>query len=252
MLTVKDLHKSYQVGKTTYEVLKGVSLQVEKGEFVAVMGPSGSGKTTLLNCIAAIDSVTSGHIFVSGQDITAIRERDLADFRRENLGFIFQDFNLLDTLTIGENISMAQIISGASPKVIDRRVADIAGKLGISGILGKFPYEVSGGQKQRCACARALINEPRLILADEPTGALDSKSSRLLLETMAAINQKLDATILMVTHDPFCASFCGRILVLKDGKIFTETRKGRKTRREFFIEILDILTLLGGDTGNVV
>lgn len=138
------------------------------------MGASGSGKTTLLNCIAAIDSVTSGHIFVSGQDITAIRERDLADFRRENLGFIFQDFNLLDTLTIGENISMAQIISGASPKVIDRRVADIAGKLGISGILGKFPYEVSGGQKQRCACARALINEPRLILADEPTGALDS------------------------------------------------------------------------------
>ena len=147
---------------------------------------------------------------------------------------------------------MAQIISGASPKVIDRRVADIAGKLGISGILGKFPYEVSGGQKQRCACARALINEPRLILADEPTGALDSKSSRLLLETIAAINQKLDATILMVTHDPFCASFCGRILVLKDGKIFTETRKGGKTRREFFIEILDILTLLGGDTGNVV
>lgn len=166
--------------------MDGISLHVDQGEFVAVMGASGSGKTTLLNCIAAIDSVTSGHIFVSGQDITAIRERDLTDFRRENLGFIFQDFNLLDTLTIGENISMAQIISGASPKVIDRRVADIAGKLGISDILGKFPYEVSGGQKQRCACARALINEP--------TGALDSKSSRLLLKTMASINRKLDAT----------------------------------------------------------
>ena len=154
-----------------------------------------------------IDSVTSGHIFVSGKDITAVRERDLADFRRENLGFIFQDFHLLDTLTIGENISMAQIISGTPPKVIDRRVRDIAGKLGISGILEKFPCEVSGGQKQRCACARALINEPKLILADEPTGALDSRSSRLLLETMASINEKLGATILMVTHDPFCASF---------------------------------------------
>ena len=243
-LRLEHVKKYYGNHGNITKAVDGISLHVDQGEFVAVMGASGSGKSTLLNCIAAIDSVTSGHIFVSGQDITAIRERDLADFRRENLGFIFQDFNLLDTLTIGENISMAQIISGASPKVIDRRVADIAGKLGISGILGKFPYEVSGGQKQRCACARALINEP--------TGALDSKSSRLLLETMAAINQKLDATILMVTHDPFCASFCGRILVLKDGKIFTETRKGGKTRREFFIEILDILTLLGGDTGNVV
>ena len=252
ILKVQNLSKTYGTGESAVHALRDVSFTVTKGEFAAIVGESGSGKSTLLNCIAAIDSVTSGHIFVSGQDITAIRERDLADFRRENLGFIFQDFNLLDTLTIGENISMAQIISGASPKVIDRRVADIAGKLGISGILGKFPYEVSGGQKQRCACARALINEPRLILADEPTGALDSKSSRLLLETMAAINQKLDATILMVTHDPFCASFCGRIIVLKDGKIFTETRKGGKTRREFFIEILDILTLLGGDTGNVV
>ena len=239
-LRLEHVKKYYGNHGNITKAVDGISLHVDQGEFVAVMGASGSGKSTLLNCIAAIDSVTSG------------RERDLADFRRENLGFIFQDFNLLDTLTIGENISMAQIISGASPKVIDRRVADIAGKLGISGILGKFPYEVSGGQKQRCACARALINEPRLILTDEPTGALDSKSSRLLLETMAAINQKLDATILMVTHDPFCASFCGRILVLKDGKIFTETRKGRKTRREFFIEILDILTLLGGDTGNVV
>ena len=216
------------------------------------MGASGSGKTTLLNCIAAIDSVTSGHIFVGGQDITAVRERNLADFRRENLGFIFQDFNLLDTLTIGENISMAQIISGASPEVIDRRVSDIAGRLGISDILEKFPCEVSGGQKQRCACARALINEPKLILADEPTGALDSRSSRLLLETMSSINEKLEATILMVTHDPFCASFCGRILILKDGKIFTESRKGTKTRKGFFTEILDILTLLGGDTGNVI
>ena len=251
-LRLEHVKKYYGNHGNITKAVDGISLHVDQGEFVAVMGASGSGKTTLLNCIAAIDSVTSGHIFVGGQDITAVRERDLADFRRENLGFIFQDFSLLDTLTIGENISMAQIVSGASPKDIGRRVTDIAGKLGISDILGKFPYEVSGGQKQRCACARALINKPRLILADEPTGALDSKSSRLLLETMASINQQLDATILMVTHDPFCASFCGRILVMKDGKIFTETHKGGKTRREFFIEILDILTLLGGDTGNVV
>ncbi len=154
-LRLEHVKKYYGNHGNITKAVDGISLHVDQGEFVAVMGASGSGKTTLLNCIAAIDSVTSGHIFVSGQDITAIRERDLADFRRENLGFIFQDFNLLDTLTIGENISMAQIISGASPKVIDRRVADISGKLGISGILGKFPYEVSGGQKQRCACARA-------------------------------------------------------------------------------------------------
>ena len=251
-LRLEHVKKYYGNHGNITKAVDGISLHVDKGEFVAVMGASGSGKTTLLNCIAAIDSVTSGHIFVGGQDITAVRERNLADFRRENLGFIFQDFHLLDTLTIGENISMAQIISGASPEVIDRRVSDIAGRLGISDILEKFPCEVSGGQKQRCACARALINEPKLILADEPTGALDSRSSRLLLETMSSINEKLEATILMVTHDPFCASFCGRILILKDGKIFTESRKGTKTRKEFFTEILDILTLLGGDTGNVI
>lgn len=251
-LRLEHVKKYYGNHGNITKAVNGISLHVDKGEFVAVMGASGSGKTTLLNCIAAIDSVTSGHIFVGGQDITAVREQNLADFRRENLGFIFQDFNLLDTLTIEENISMAQIISGASPEVIDRRVSDIAGRLGISDILEKFPCEVSGGQKQRCACARALINEPKLILADEPTGALDSRSSRLLLETMSSINEKLEATILMVTHDPFCASFCGRILILKDGKIFTESRKGTKTRKEFFTEILDILTLLGGDTGNVI
>lgn len=176
-LRLEHVKKYYGNHGNITKAVDGISLHVDKGEFVAVMGASGSGKTTLLNCIAAIDSVTSGHIFVGGQDITAVRERNLADFRRENLGFIFQDFNLLDTLTIGEDISMAQIISGASPEVIDRRVSDIAGRLGISDILEKFPCEVSGGQKQRCACARALINEPKLILADEPTGALDSSTS---------------------------------------------------------------------------
>ncbi len=252
ILTLEQVKKYY--GSSSSNITKavdGISMYVDKGEFAAIMGASGSGKTTLLNCISTIDTVTSGHIFIQNQDITSIKNKDFAAFRRENLGFIFQDFNLLDTLTIEENISLSLIINRKSPALIQKRVKNIAQKLGISDILSKFPYEVSGGQKQRCACARALINEPALILADEPTGALDSKSSRLLLETMSDINHKLDATILMVTHDPFSASFCERILFLKDGKIFNEIFKGEKSRKDFFNEILDILTLLGGEVGNV-
>ena len=247
ILSLDQVRKYY--GANTNHITKavdGISMSVDKGEFTAIMGASGSGKTTLLNCISTIDTVTSGHIFVNNQDITTIKEKDFADFRRENLGFIFQDFNLLDTLTIEENISLSLIINKKNPSVIQNKVQQISAKLGISDILSKFPYEVSGGQKQRCACARALINSPKLILADEPTGALDSKASRMLLETMSDINTQLQATILMVTHDPFCASFCERILFLKDGRIFDEIFKGEKTRKEFFNEILDILTLLGG------
>lgn len=234
ILTLEQVKKYY--GSSSSNITKavdGISMYVDKGEFAAIMGASGSGKTTLLNCISTIDTVTSGHIFIQNQDITSIKNKDFADFRRENLGFIFQDFNLLDTLTIEENISLSLIINRKSPALIQKRVKNIAQKLGISDILSKFPYEVSGGQKQRCACARALINEPALILADEPTGALDSKSSRLLLETMSDINHKLDATILMVTHDPFSASFCERILFLKDGKIFNEIFKGEKKPQGF-------------------
>lgn len=223
ILNLEQVKKYY--GGSTGNITKavdGISMYIDKGEFAAIMGSSGSGKTTLLNCISTIDTVTSGHIFVNNQDITEMKEQDFADFRRENLGFIFQDFNLLDTLTIEENISLSLIINKKNPEMIKKKVQDISDKLGISDILSKFPYEVSGGQKQRCACARALINEPKLILADEPTGALDSKSSRLLLETMENINQKLQATILMVTHDPFTASFCNRILFLEDGRIFNE------------------------------
>lgn len=252
ILSLDQVRKYY--GANTNHITKavdGISMSVDKGEFTAIMGASGSGKTTLLNCISTIDTVTSGHIFVNNQDITTIKEKDFADFRRENLGFIFQDFNLLDTLTIEENISLSLIINKKNPSVIQNKVQQISAKLGISDILSKFPYEVSGGQKQRCACARALINSPKLILADEPTGALDSKASRMLLETMSDINTQLQATILMVTHDPFCASFCERILFLKDGRIFDEIFKGEKTRKEFFNEILDILTLLGDETGNV-
>ena len=251
VLKLENVKKYYGVKTNITKAVDGISFKVEEGEFVAIMGASGSGKTTLLNCISTIDSVTSGHIIVGNKDITEIKEDAMANFRKENLGFIFQDFNLLDTLSIEENISLSLIINKEDANKVDDKVNDIATKLGISEVLKKFPYEVSGGQKQRCACARALINHPKLILADEPTGALDSKSSRMLLETMKDMNEKLKATILMVTHDSFSASFCKRVLFLKDGKIFNEIVRGEKTRKEFFDEILDVLTLLGGDLGNV-
>ena len=252
ILKVNNLKKYY--GKNSSNITKavnGINFNIEKQEFVAIMGASGSGKTTLLNCISTIDEVTSGNIYIDIKDITNIKENELADFRRQELGFIFQDFNLLDTLTIEENIALSLIINQEKEDIIDQKVIDIAKKLGIDNILKKYPYEVSGGQKQRCACARALINNPKLILADEPTGALDSKASRMLLETMQEMNEKLQATILVVTHDPFSASFTQRVLFLKDGKIFNEILKGEKSRKAFFNEILDVITLLGGDIQDV-
>ena len=254
ILKIENLKKYYGTKNNITKAIDNISFSVNEGEFVAIMGASGSGKTTLLNCISTIDTVTAGKIIINGNDITEIKDRDIASFRRNNFRiwkFVFQDFNLLDTLTIAENISLSLIINKKNENKIDEMVNNIAKRLGIESILDKFPYEVSGGQKQRCACARALINNPKLILADEPTGALDSKSSRMLLETMDEINKKLNATILMVTHDAFSASFCQRILFLKDGNIFTEILKGSKTRKEFFNEILDILTLLGGDVQDV-
>ena len=251
VLKIEHLKKYYGNSNNITKAVDDISFNIKEGEFVAIMGASGSGKTTLLNTIATIDNVTSGHIYVGGIDITTLKEKDVANFRKDNLGFVFQDFNLLDTLSIGENIAMSLVINRENPEVVDKKVSDIAKKLGIENILERFPYEVSGGQKQRAACARALINKPKLILADEPTGALDSKSSRMLLETMEEMNEKLNATIMMVTHDSFSASFCERILFLKDGKIFNEIYKGDKTRKEFFNEILDVLTLLGGDLSDV-
>ena len=251
VLKIEHLKKYYGNSNNITMAVDDITFNIKEGEFVAIMGASGSGKTTLLNTIATIDNVTSGHIYVGGIDITTLKEKDVANFRKDNLGFVFQDFNLLDTLSIGENIAMSLVINGENPEVVDKKVSDIAKKLGIENILEKFPYEVSGGQKQRAACARALINKPKLILADEPTGALDSKFSRMLLETMEEMNEKLNATIMMVTHDSFSASFCERILFLKDGKIFNEIYKGDKTRKEFFNEILEVLTLLGGDLSDV-
>ena len=250
LIKIDDVEKYYGNGTNITKAVNRVDFQVDKGEFIAIMGPSGSGKTTLLNMIATVDKVTAGHIYYENVDITEMDDDALADFRRESLGFVFQDFNLLDTLTIEENIVLALSLRGVEKKEIEKRVNDITKRLGISKIRDKFPYEVSGGQKQRCACARAIVNTPQIILADEPTGALDSKSSQMLLETFQIMNEELKATILMVTHDAFSASYCKRILFLKDGKIFYELVRGEKSRREFLNEILDVLSLAGGEGSN--
>lgn len=247
LLKIQDVIKEYGNESNITRALDEVNFEINEGEFVGIMGASGSGKTTMLNCISTIDTVTDGHIFYGDTDITTMKNDQLAQFRRENLGFIFQDFNLLDTLTVEENISLALTINGKDVKDIKSSVGEMAEKLGIGHILQRFPYEISGGQKQRCACARALINNPKLILADEPTGALDSKSAQLLLETMEKMNQDLGATILMVTHDVFSASYCQRILFLKDGKFYKELSGEGKKRRDFYNEILNVLLMLGGE-----
>ena len=216
------------------------------------MGASGSGKTTLLNCISTIDRVTSGNIFINNLDITKLKGNNLNKFRREELGFIFQDFNLLDTLTAYENIALALTIQKVRAKEIDKRVKEVASKLEITDILKKYPYQISGGQKQRVASARAIITNPKLVLADEPTGALDSKSARQLLETFDVLNRSLGSTILMVTHDAFTASYADRIIFIKDGKIFNELTKGNSLRKQFFEKIIEVQTLLGGDLNDVI
>lgn len=246
ILRLEHIQKYYGNEGSLTKAIKDISFEVEEGEFLGIMGASGSGKTTLLNCISTIDSVSAGHIYLEGRDVTELRPKELARFRRENLGFVFQDFNLLDTLTISENIALALTINKVPADKVETRVTEMAKSLMISDILDKFPYQVSGGQKQRCACARALINRPKLILADEPTGALDSHSSQMLLSTMQKINEQLGATILMVTHDAFSASYAGRILVLRDGEIFMELRKGSDDRAAFFEKILSVLTMIGG------
>lgn len=251
ILRLDHIQKFYGNQGNLTKAIDDISFSVHAGEFVGIMGASGSGKTTMLNCISTIDTVSAGHIFLDGTDVTEIKEKELARFRRENLGFIFQDFNLLDTLTISENIALALTINKVPVEQIDGKVQEIAATLNITDILDKYPYQVSGGQKQRCACARAIINKPKLILADEPTGALDSHSSQMLLSTMQSINEQLGATILMVTHDAFSASYGERILFLRDGVIFNEIRKGQDSRREFFEKILDVLTMMGGGMSNV-
>ncbi len=252
ILEVKQIEKYYGNKSNLTKAIDNISFNVDEGEFVGIMGASGSGKTTLLNCISTIDRVTAGHILIDGEDITKLKGKRLNKFRREELGFIFQDFNLLDTLTAYDNIALALTIQKVNPVEIDQRVKKIAKKLEIIDILNKYPYQVSGGQKQRIASARAIITNPKLILADEPTGALDSKSARQLLESFETLNEKLGATILMVTHDAFTASYAERILFIKDGLIFNEIVKGSDTRKQFFEKIIEIVTLLGGELNDVI
>ena len=252
VLEVKNIEKYYGNKSNLTKAIDNISFDIQKGEFVGIMGASGSGKTTLLNCISTIDRVTAGKIIINNKDITKLKGNELNKFRREELGFIFQDFNLLDTLTAYENIALALTIQRVKPSEIETRVQEIAKKLEITDILNKYPYQISGGQKQRVASSRALITNPKLVLADEPTGALDSKSARQLLESFENLNERLNATILMVTHDSFTASYANRILFIKDGKIFNELIKGDSTRKEFFEKIIEVQTLLGGELGDVI
>ena len=252
MLQVQNIEKYYGSKNNVTKALDRVSFDVEAGEFLAIMGASGSGKTTLLNCISTIDTISAGRILLDGVSVADLSERELAKFRRERLGFVFQDFNLLDTLTIEENIGLALSLNHASPAAVQAQVQETAQKLGITDILEKFPYQVSGGQKQRAACARAMVAGQSLLLADEPTGALDSKASKTLLEMMTAMNRDMRATILMVTHDAYSASYAKRVLFLKDGRVFNELLRGERGRPVFYHEILDVLAALGGDVSDVI
>lgn len=252
VLEVKSIEKYYGNKGNLTKAIDNISFNIEKGEFVGIMGASGSGKSTLLNCISTIDRVTAGSIKVNGEEITKLKGNKLNKFRREELGFIFQDFNLLDTLSCYENIALALTIQKVPAKEIKKRVNEVSEKLGITEILKKYPYQVSGGQKQRVASARAIITNPKLVLADEPTGALDSKAARMLLENFEYLNKIMSATILMVTHDAFTASYASRILFIKDGKIFNELVKGNDTRKQFFEKIIEVVTLLGGDLNDVI
>ena len=246
VLKIKNIRKVYETESTATEAVKDVSFEITKGSFVGIMGASGSGKTTLLNMIATIDKATSGQIEIDGYNIAELSENDLASFRREHLGFVFQEYNLLDTLTVYENIALALTIKQIPKETVKQTILDLADKLGISEILNKFPYEISGGQRQRCACVRAIAANPSLILADEPTGALDSHSATQLLETFVMLCQKYTATILMVTHDALSASYCDKILFMQDGEIKASLEREQENKQEFFTRILDTIAKITG------
>lgn len=252
VLKLKNVEKYYGNNSNLTKAVDRISFEVEKGEFVGIMGASGSGKTTLLNCISTIDHVTSGHIYVGEEDITKLKGNKLNKFRREELGFIFQEFNLLDTLTAYENIALALSIQNVPAAEIPDRVYTMAERLGVKEVLNKYTYQMSGGQKQRVAAARAIITNPKLVLADEPTGALDSKAARYLLESLSEMNENYQATILMVTHDAFTASYASRVIFIKDGQIFNEIRRGEDGRKQFFDKIIDVVTMLGGNLNDAL
>ena len=246
VLEAKKIHKSYGNKFNRQEVLKGIDIKIETGEFVSIMGASGSGKTTLLNVLSSIDSVSGGEIKIEEKEMTRLKEKQLAQFRKKHLGFIFQEYNLLDTLTVKENILLPLSVSKTPKKEADEKFAAVAGELGIFELKDKYPNEISGGQKQRTSAARAFIHEPSIIFADEPTGALDSKSASDLLNKLSDLNQKRKATIIMVTHDPVAASFCSRVIFIKDGQIYTQLNKGDQSRQAFFKDIMKTQGVLGG------
>lgn len=251
ILTAKNLKKVYGARGNNYTALQDIDIEIKQGEFVGIMGPSGAGKTTLLNIISTIDKPTSGTVLIDEEDIVKMNENQLSNFRRSKLGFIFQDFNLLDTLSVKENMILPLTLAKVKPSIIEQRAAEVSNMLGIEDILHKYPYEISGGQKQRTAAARAIIHQPKLILADEPTGALDSKASMELLQCLNELNQSNGANIMLVTHDAFAASYCKRIIFIKDGQLFTELYKSG-SRKEFFQRILDVLKTMGGDNSDLI
>ena len=248
LLALSHVGKVYGGKGVVTTALDDVSLTVRKSEFVAIMGPSGSGKSTLLNCIATIDAATSGSITLGGRDITRLRRADLAKFRRDELGFIFQDSNLLDTLTGFENIALALTLKGERPQRIEQSVNELARVLGVEEVLQKYPEQMSGGQRQRVAAARAIVGDPQIILADEPTGALDSKSSAVLLEVLESMNARMGATILMVTHDAYAASYSTRTVFVRDGRLFNDISRGNAPRNDYYQRIMEVMAFLGGDS----
>lgn len=252
VLEVVNVEKAYGGRGSVTRALAGVSLSVERGDYVGIMGPSGSGKSTLLKCISTIDRPTSGNILIDGQDVARMGGRAAADFRRERLGFVFQDSNLLDTLTARENVALPLSIGRVGSREIAERVEAVAATLGISDVLDRYPYQLSGGQAQRVAAARAVVTRPSLVLADEPTGALDSKNAKLMLECFDMLNEREAATILMVTHDSFAASYCRRVVFIRDGRVFTEVVRGEQTRRAFFDRIMDVVAMIGGDASDAL
>ena len=252
ILEVKNIEKYYGNKGNITKAIDDISFEINQGEFIGIMGSSGSGKTTLLNCISTIDSVTSGHILIDDSDLTELSNKKLSKFRRDKLGFIFQDYNLLDTLTGFENIAISMTILKESPEIIEEKILKVSKKLGIEDVLNKYPYEMSGGQQQRVTAARAIIKDPSIILADEPTGSLDSKSSKVLMNTFSKLHKEFNATIILVTHDAYTASYTDRILFLKDGKLFNEIIKGKDSQKDYFKNIIEVTSFLGGDMDNVI
>ncbi|WML39822.1 ABC transporter ATP-binding protein [Neobacillus sp. OS1-2] len=252
ILEAKGVNKVFGSKRNTFKALNDIDLHISKGEFVGVMGPSGAGKSSLLNVLSSIEPVTSGTIRIDGTELTKMKEAQLREFRRDQMGFIFQDYNLLDTLTVAENIMLPLTFTKTPKDVIKQKVAELAERFGIQAILEKYPYEISGGQQQRTAVCRAIIGQPSILFADEPTGALDSKSAHHLLQTLAKLNEEMQATILLVTHDPYAASFCSRVVFIKDGSLYTEIHKGDQSRKQLFQQILNILSTIGGGQYDVI